>query len=570
MEDQGSWLQSTRDLTLSPCPACRTSLHFVRCIKPNGRQQPAAFDPSLALHQLRCCGILEVARIARAGYPTRYLHQEFAERYRLLLPGLGSGALPAGVTPLEVCLQLLQHFRVDPALYQVGRTKLFFRAGVLGQLEDRTMRMQQSALTVQATWRMLVRRREFVRAKAAAVVVQAHWRGLQGRREVSQLRRRHAAAVVVQAAYRGAVARAAYQRARAAAVCIQMGWRRQQLERRVAARTQQRLLEEAERRAQEEREAAAAAKAEAALRADQESYETIKAKYGVDGAEIQRVMAIWQQHGPEFQEFLSWKAAGGAAARAGTAAATAHAATAATADARVAELEARLGPYGELKSYVELLEVEVEELRKEAKGRTIGVGKHPSVISITAMAAPVDDDASTINTARYSQADSDDTVSVMSYSEDAALAEQGHNARVGAATARGRHSQSTPRQSFGRAGAAGAVAGLSAELIKKSNVFDDDASFIKEVREGVSMAPAMDPELEFKRLEVRYKTWSKDFKNRLKSTQVALKRSSSPLLEGPLGRSAQGSMTARSSHGDGSLTARLVGFARGGRPGAAR
>ena len=64
---------------------CRTELHFVRCVKPNAAQVPSTFDASLVLHQLRCCGVLEVTRIARAGYPTRYLHQEFADRYGVLL-----------------------------------------------------------------------------------------------------------------------------------------------------------------------------------------------------------------------------------------------------------------------------------------------------------------------------------------------------------------------------------------------------------------------------------------------------------------------------------------------------
>jgi len=63
----------------------RTALHFVRCVKPNAAQVPSTFDASLVLHQLRCCGVLEVTRIARAGYPTRYLHQEFADRYGILL-----------------------------------------------------------------------------------------------------------------------------------------------------------------------------------------------------------------------------------------------------------------------------------------------------------------------------------------------------------------------------------------------------------------------------------------------------------------------------------------------------
>lgn len=64
---------------------CRTELHFVRCIKPNNEQAQEDYDAALVLHQLRCCGITEVARIARAGYPTRYAHQQFAQRYSSLL-----------------------------------------------------------------------------------------------------------------------------------------------------------------------------------------------------------------------------------------------------------------------------------------------------------------------------------------------------------------------------------------------------------------------------------------------------------------------------------------------------
>ena len=64
---------------------CRTDLHFLRCIKPNNEQAQEDYDAALVLHQLRCCGITEVARIARAGYPTRYAHQQFAQRYSSLL-----------------------------------------------------------------------------------------------------------------------------------------------------------------------------------------------------------------------------------------------------------------------------------------------------------------------------------------------------------------------------------------------------------------------------------------------------------------------------------------------------
>ena len=129
----------------SPPPACgSTSLHFIRCIKPNKQQAAGAFDADLVLHQLRCAGVLEVTRIARAGYPTRYRHDQFVERYRLLLPELArGGALPRNMDMLGACRRLLRHFKVDAEQYRIGRTRLFFRVGVLGQMEEACARMQR-------------------------------------------------------------------------------------------------------------------------------------------------------------------------------------------------------------------------------------------------------------------------------------------------------------------------------------------------------------------------------------------------------------------------------------------
>ncbi|KDD71724.1 myosin head protein, partial [Helicosporidium sp. ATCC 50920] len=45
--------------------------HYVRCIKPNGANLPAAFEARPVLHQLRCGGVLEAVRISCAGYPTK-------------------------------------------------------------------------------------------------------------------------------------------------------------------------------------------------------------------------------------------------------------------------------------------------------------------------------------------------------------------------------------------------------------------------------------------------------------------------------------------------------------------
>ncbi|WZZ64169.1 hypothetical protein YC2023_075539 [Brassica napus] len=57
-----------------------TTPHFIRCIKPNNVQSPGLYEQGLVLQQLRCCGVLEVVRISRSGFPTRMSHQKFSRR----------------------------------------------------------------------------------------------------------------------------------------------------------------------------------------------------------------------------------------------------------------------------------------------------------------------------------------------------------------------------------------------------------------------------------------------------------------------------------------------------------
>jgi len=57
-----------------------TMPHFIRCIAPNNKQLPGIYDEGHVLQQLRCCGVPEVVRLSRAGYPTRMTHQEFSRR----------------------------------------------------------------------------------------------------------------------------------------------------------------------------------------------------------------------------------------------------------------------------------------------------------------------------------------------------------------------------------------------------------------------------------------------------------------------------------------------------------
>ena len=50
-----------------------------------------------------------------------------------------------GAAAVAACRDLLAHFEVTADQFQVGRTKLFFRAGVLGRLEDAAARINRHA-----------------------------------------------------------------------------------------------------------------------------------------------------------------------------------------------------------------------------------------------------------------------------------------------------------------------------------------------------------------------------------------------------------------------------------------
>lgn len=109
-----------------------THPHFVRCIIPNHKKRPKQLSAPLVLDQLRCNGVLEGIRIARTGFPNRLPFSEFRQRYEVLCKNMPRGYLE-GQSAATIMLDKLA---LDKSLFRVGLTKVFFRAGVLAELEE--------------------------------------------------------------------------------------------------------------------------------------------------------------------------------------------------------------------------------------------------------------------------------------------------------------------------------------------------------------------------------------------------------------------------------------------------
>ncbi|KAG2707922.1 hypothetical protein I3843_05G152800 [Carya illinoinensis] len=178
-----------------------TTPHFIRCIKPNNLQSPGLYEQDLVLQQLRCCGVLEVVRISRSGFPTRMSHQKFARRYGFLL--LENAAFQ---DPLSVSVAILHQFNILPEMYQVGYTKLFFRTGQIGVLEDTRNRTLHGILRVQSCFRGYQARRYLKELRRGITTLQSFIRGDKTRSEYAVLLQKHRAAIIIQKQIKGRIA----------------------------------------------------------------------------------------------------------------------------------------------------------------------------------------------------------------------------------------------------------------------------------------------------------------------------------------------------------------------------
>ena len=230
-----------------------TDVHYIRCIKPNESKESWVFEGPMVLSQLRACGVLETVRISCAGYPTRWTYEEFALRYYMLTPSsLWTSEIRDMANKILVkALGTSNGKGLDK--YQLGLTKIFFRAGMLAFLENlRTTRLNDAATMIQKNLKAKYYRRKYLEARTAillfqsltrahitrkhaqetrkiraATTIQRVWRGHKQRKSFNEIRNN---LILAQAAAKGFLRRREIMETRVgnAAVLIQRVWRARQ------------------------------------------------------------------------------------------------------------------------------------------------------------------------------------------------------------------------------------------------------------------------------------------------------------------------------------------------------
>merc|ERR1719264_691042 len=109
-----------------------TEPHFIRCIVPNTHKQPLMVETELIMQQLTCNGVLEGIRVCMLGFPNRILYPDYKSRYAIL----GAKEIASSDDNKVAVKALMEKIGFPVEKYQLGHTKVFFRAGALAYLEE--------------------------------------------------------------------------------------------------------------------------------------------------------------------------------------------------------------------------------------------------------------------------------------------------------------------------------------------------------------------------------------------------------------------------------------------------
>merc|ERR1712042_332354 len=110
----------------------KTEPHFIRCVVPNTHKQPGGLEPGLVMHQYQCNGVLAGIAICRKGFPNKMMYPEFKLRYNIL----AAKAVAKAKNDKAAAGAVMDVVKMDKEKFRLGHTKVFFRAGILGLMEE--------------------------------------------------------------------------------------------------------------------------------------------------------------------------------------------------------------------------------------------------------------------------------------------------------------------------------------------------------------------------------------------------------------------------------------------------
>ncbi|KAJ0501527.1 putative myosin ATPase [Helianthus annuus] len=192
-----------------------TEPHYIRCVKPNNLLKPGIFENVNIMQQLRCGGVLEAIRISCAGYPTRKSFSDFVNRFSILAPEVKEGNLNAK----DACKKILDKVGLQGS--QIGKTKVFLRAGQMAELDAwKAQKLSSAAKLLERKMRTYIARKHFLALRKSAIVWQSFCRGKLALK-LYQHKQKNAASLRIQTNYRRHLSRKVYNKLKLSVVVFQ-------------------------------------------------------------------------------------------------------------------------------------------------------------------------------------------------------------------------------------------------------------------------------------------------------------------------------------------------------------
>ena len=139
-----------------------TGVQYVRCFKPNDKNDSTLFDRNKILSQLQNNGILEAIKVSRGSFPIKYTYKDFKKAYFMLL-NKGS-SVDNNLIPVEL---------IDKSLYQYGKTKVFLKASGFKLLEDKKeIAIEKLVIKVQQSARKCIYKNKYVLKRRASIRIE--------------------------------------------------------------------------------------------------------------------------------------------------------------------------------------------------------------------------------------------------------------------------------------------------------------------------------------------------------------------------------------------------------------
>ena len=451
----------------------KTSVHYVRCIKPNKKQIPESFDSDLVLHQLKCCGVFEVVQMARAGYPTKFKYQDFSSRYSFLL-GLES-ANSSLQEAKKLCKTILDHYNIDSSQYQFGKSLLFLRAGALGKVEELQKLFVSSSIRIQANYRGFVVRRNYREYMSKVVTIQACVRRWIASKCFERALRERGAIITIQSNVRTFLARKLYKQAL------------HDLEKSAQMKAmQEKAMEE---KIRQEKAMQEKVRQEMAMQ-EKTSKEVINED---EPAVVSRSEAQATTVASQIQELEDFSLTESLAAN--------------------DQDQHRNVEYEQLRMRVQKLQDENRDLRvalQQERELKLDFSEQ-LIVTEASYAQEFKAMKQTISTIREYLTDSMGESMLKTCAE---VQEKIDDELLGAVNLTSRHLTHVDK--------------LGREFNRKASVFDDDAEFIEEVIDGQTTVQNMDPVYELKNLKLRFEDWKDSFKRKIAYLNDCVKKSVDP------------------------------------------